>query len=198
MNEEKNNRREFLIRSGSLAGLTWATLNAPALMAAAEAAAEQRAKGSRWVKLSPEQVTTLTAVVDQIIPSDDMPGASEMGAVFFIDQALAGFMSGMADQVTEGLADLESRVQQAFPGSDGFARLTFTQKRAQLEAIEESPFFNSLIFLTHCGIFSMPSLGGNTLKAGWDLIGFNDQHAWQPPFGFYDVQAAATESKNGG
>jgi hypothetical protein len=32
----------------------------------------------------------------------------------------------------------------------------------------------------------MPKYGGNHDKAGWKLLGFEDRHVWQPPFGYYD------------
>jgi hypothetical protein len=40
--------------------------------------------------------------------------------------------------------------------------------------------------LTVLGLFTMPSYGGNRDGIGWALIGFEDQHAFQPPFGYYD------------
>ncbi len=40
------------------------------------------------------------------------------------------------------------------------------------------------------GVFSDPSHGGNRDKAGWAMIGFDNRHAWQPPFGYYDAQVA--------
>jgi hypothetical protein len=36
-------------------------------------------------------------------------------------------------------------------------------------------------------MFSSPEYGGNRDKVGFELLGFTDQHAWQPPFGFYDA-----------
>ena len=35
-------------------------------------------------------------------------------------------------------------------------------------------------------MFSMPAYGGNRDGVGWKLIGFDDQHAFQSPFGHYD------------
>jgi hypothetical protein len=37
------------------------------------------------------------------------------------------------------------------------------------------------------GLLALPSYGGNADKLGWKLVGFVDQHAWQPPFGHYDA-----------
>jgi hypothetical protein len=35
-------------------------------------------------------------------------------------------------------------------------------------------------------MFSMPAYGGNRNGAGWRLLGFQDMHVFQPPFGYYD------------
>ena len=37
-----------------------------------------------------------------------------------------------------------------------------------------------------CGLFSSPSYGGNRGGIGWKLLGFEDQHIFEPPFGYYD------------
>ena len=40
--------------------------------------------------------------------------------------------------------------------------------------------------LTLLGMFSLPSYGGNRGGVGWKLIGFEDAHVFQSPFGYYD------------
>jgi len=40
--------------------------------------------------------------------------------------------------------------------------------------------------ITLLGMFSAPMYGGNHESAGWQLIGFEDRHAFEPPFGYYD------------
>jgi hypothetical protein len=35
-------------------------------------------------------------------------------------------------------------------------------------------------------MFSLPGYGGNRGELGWRLMGFEDTHAFFPPFGFYD------------
>jgi hypothetical protein len=57
-----------------------------------------------------------------------------------------------------------------------------------LNKLDPSPFFQKLRFLTIAGMFSMPARGGNKDKLGWALIGFENRHAWQPPFGHYDAE----------
>jgi len=191
MNNNKNNRRAFLAQAGGMVGSGWLAVNAPLLLAAGQAAEEQRSAGSGWINMTPQQASSFAAVADQIIPPDDLPGASAAGVVYFIDQALDGFAAGQGELLKEGLADLERRALDAFPESGGFANLAWEQQTAILVAIDTTPFFNQMIFLTHCGMFAMPSWGGNKDLAGWNLIGFDSRHAWQPPFGFYDAQVMA-------
>lgn len=186
-------RRAFLAASANLAGAGWLALNAPALLAAGEAAAERRAASAGWLSLDDSQAGTLAAVVDQLVPPDDLPGAAELGVVHFIDQALGDFMAGAAAGLFGGLAELDRRAQQAGAGASGFAGLAFDQQTDILREIEHEPFFEQLLFLTHCGMFAMPSRGGNRDQGGWKLIGFDSRHAWQPPFGYYDGPAGGED-----
>lgn len=194
MNTEKPNRREFLATTGLLAGGGWLAMNAPMLMAAGQEAADRMSAGAGWKHLTPEQAATLTAVVDQIFPPDDTPGAADIGVVYFIDNVLGGFMSGAGGMLKQGVAELDAAAVNSFPGSAGFASLSFEQQTALLEAIETTPFFDTLLFLTDCGMFALPSWGGNRDGAGWAMIGFVNQHGWQPPFGYYDALADAREA----
>lgn len=181
------NRRDFLAGTGQLAGAGWLALNMPALLLAGEAAAAQRSAGEGWKNITPQEAATLTAIVDQIIPPDDLPGASQAGVVYYIDNVLGGFMSGSAEMLRQGVAELDR---------SGFSGLSFEQQTGILENIEETPFFRTMIFMTHCGMFAMPSWGGNRDLSGWKLLGFDNRHAWQPPFGYYDARAAAGESND--
>ena len=193
MKNNKNSRRAFLAQAGGVAGSGWLAVNAPLLLAAGQAAQEQRAAARDWMNMTPRQARCFAAVVDQIIPPDDLPGASEAGVVYFIDQALGGFAAGQGELLKEGLAELDRLAGAASAESDGFADLAFARQTAILQGIDTTPFFNQMIFLTHCGMFAMPSWGGNRDLAGWNLIGFDSRHAWQPPFGYYDAQAMAEE-----
>jgi gluconate 2-dehydrogenase gamma chain len=193
MDNKKNSRRAFLAQAGGVVGSGWLAVNAPLLLAAGQAAQEQRAAGREWTNITPRQARCLAAVVDQIIPPDDLPGASEAGVVYFIDQALGGFAAGRGELLQEGLAELDRLAGSVSAERDGFADLAFEQQTAVLQGIDTTPFFNQMIFLTHCGMFAMPSWGGNRDLAGWNLIGFDSRHAWQPPFGYYDAQVMAEE-----
>jgi gluconate 2-dehydrogenase gamma chain len=196
MKHQKSNRRSFLAETGKLAGGGWLALNTPMLLAAGQAAEEQREAGRNWANMTPEQALTFAAVVDQIIPPDDTPGASDVGVVYFIDGVLDGFMAGSAGMLKQGLEDLDQGAADTFPGSSGFTNLSFEQQTELLQAIDTTPFFNKMIFLTHCGMFAMPSWGGNRELSGWALLDFDNRHAWQPPFGYYDALADAAEGQH--
>ena len=65
-------------------------------------------------------------------------------------------------------------------------RLSPAQKVEFLHTVEATPFFDQARLLTLCGMFSSPAYGGNRDEVGWKLLGFEDQHVFEPPFGYYD------------
>jgi gluconate 2-dehydrogenase gamma chain len=129
---------------------------------------------------------TIDALVAQIIPADETPGAREMGVVRFIDQALAGFLSPLAPSFRIRLADFEANCRVAHAGRTDFAALAVDQQIEWLSQIEHTPFFESLQQLTVLGALTMPQYGGNHNGLGWQLIGFKDLHAFTAPYGYYD------------
>ena len=46
------------------------------------------------------------------------------------------------------------------------------------------------------GTFTMSRYGGNRGEVGWDLLGFERRHHWQPPFGYYDAPYHAEGDKS--
>jgi gluconate 2-dehydrogenase gamma chain len=114
--------------------------------------------------LSPEQLALLEAIVDRIIPSDDLgPGAKECGAANFIDRSLTAEKAFFV----EGLAAVNEQAQTKF--SRAFVDLSAADRDAVLES-SPRPFFNRVRQLTVEGTFSDPSYGGNRGYMGWDLI----------------------------
>jgi gluconate 2-dehydrogenase gamma chain len=89
----------------------------------------------------------------------------------------------------EGLAALQAMANKNY-GSARFSALSAEQQDALLLAIETSEFFATMRFLTLAGLFALPDYGGNREHLGWDLLGFDHRHAWQPPFGYYDADYA--------
>jgi gluconate 2-dehydrogenase gamma chain len=136
--------------------------------------------------LSAGEAADIEAVASQIIPTDDLPGAREAGVVYFIDRALATFLSQLAADYRAQLAAFQLRCREQYPGAASFASLTPPQQVAYLNGVDQTPFFNTTRLLTLLGMFSLPAYNGNRDRIGWTLIGFEDHHVFHPPFGYYD------------
>ena len=126
------------------------------------------------------------ALTSQIIPSDDTPGAREAGATFFIDRALGSFFAHWRPGFMQGLAGFQAAVRAAHPRASSFAALPADAQVAFLHTVDQTAFFEQARLLTVCGMFSSPAYGGNRDGIGWKLLGFEDQHTFEPPFGYYD------------
>lgn len=136
--------------------------------------------------LTAAEAADVEAITAQIIPTDDSPGAREAGVVFFIDRALATFFSQLADDYRAQLAAFQTTCRERHPGASSFASLSSDEQIAFLKSVDETPFFNLTRIFTLLGMFSLPAYGGNRDHVGWTLIGFEDRHIFQPPFGYYD------------
>jgi gluconate 2-dehydrogenase gamma chain len=179
-------RRSFLAASGRVLGASWLTLNWPSISSAAlhaHAAASTTTPVLR--NLSPEQARVLDAIAAQIIPTDEKPGAHEAGVVYFMDHALGSFFSPhraeFATDYTEFTAGLARE-----KGGKRFTDLPVREQQVYLGSIEGTRFFGSVRMLTILGFLASPQYGGNRNGVGWDVIGFRDEHVFQPPFGYYD------------
>ena len=188
MPPKKQSRRAFLGTSGSVIGGSWIALNLPAILATADFACTAQSEGADFIVLTAFDATELEAIAAQIIPTDDTPGAREAGVIYFIDRALNTFGADNLEPIREGLQDFESSVREEHPGVEAFSALSDNQQIQALRAIEETDFFGAVRTLTIAGMFAHPSYGGNRDKVGWQLLQFDDRHAWQPPFGYYDAQ----------
>jgi gluconate 2-dehydrogenase gamma chain len=181
-------RRGFLKVAGSAAGTAWLAAYWPAVLAAAKQAGVARAAAAPLETLSAEEGADFSAIAAQIIPTDELPGATEAGVVYFIDAALRGFMAGAAADLRRGLAELNRKAAAAQSGAR-FAGLTADAQLRLLKQEEASPFFGTMQFLTVAGMFSLPGYGGNRDYAGFKMLGFEHRHFWVPPFGHYDAAA---------
>lgn len=152
------------------------------LLAAAAAASD----GGGWKFLTDAEAADVEAISAQIIPSDETPGAREIGVTRFIDRALGSCLAPLAAGFRAGLGEFASACRARHPGSTGFAALAAAQKIEWLRSVETTPFFGLLQQLTVLGALTMPAYGGNRDGLGWQLIGFEDRHAFTPPFGDYD------------
>ena len=100
-------------------GASWLAINMPLAVSASQTAVKNKEAGADFENLSPEEAVELSAIVDQIIPADDTPGASETGVVYFIDVALGSFMNDAAPKLREGLEELQQKTLSAYPESTG-------------------------------------------------------------------------------
>ncbi len=187
MPTSKTSRREFLATSGSAVGGSWMALQLPVLLATADLACQARESGAAFKSLSLSEAAGLEAMASQIIPSGETPGASEAGVIFLIDQALHTFMANSLPQVRKGIEELNELVKEKF-SAEAFNELSWERQTEALSEIDSTPFFGLVRLLTVAGMFSHPKHGGNRDEIGWNLIGFDPQGAWQPPFGHYDAQ----------
>jgi gluconate 2-dehydrogenase gamma chain len=130
----------------------------------------------------------IDAIASQIMPSTDGPGAHEAGVVYFIDRALSTFDADLRENYRTGMAMVQQKRTEMFPGSASIAALANDQQIQLMHAIEATEFFDLLRTHTLYGFLGNPSYGGNRERVGWKLIGFEDRMAYQPPFGYYDAQ----------
>ena len=187
MGKRATSRRSVLTGSAAGLGSAWIATHWSGILEAQEHA--QKARSGAHTKLeffTPEQAAELDALTAQIIPTDETPGAREAGSVHFIDRALASFDHDKQAVYTQGLQDLAAKTGELFAGKQKFSSLTSDQQVQLLKAIERTPFFAQVRLHTVVGFFANPEYGGNTGKAGWKLLGFEDDFNFKPPFGYYD------------
>ena len=181
-------RRSFLLSSGGFLTSMWVAAHWPSLAAAAHHA-EQEAEAAiekRFEFFDAAQAADVDAICSQIVPSGATPGAHEAHAVYFIDRALSTFFAAWSDDIRPGLREFQAKFRESNPASTTFAVAPADRQVAFLKSVEETPFFDTIRTLTLLGMFSSPKYGGNFRGSGWTLMGFADQHAFTPPFGYYD------------
>jgi hypothetical protein len=136
--------------------------------------------------LSAQEAADVDTIAQHIVPSGKTPGAREAKVIHFIDHAFATFFASMVDEFRHGLADFQQAFKRAHPQSASFAAADSKDRLAFLKTVDREPFFQSVRFLSVLGLLASPKYGGNYGGIGWKLIGFEDKHAFTPPFGYYD------------
>ena len=200
VHSDPTSRRDFLATSGSAAGGAWLARFAPLIAAAQACAADTRRNGGPFVTFTDREGADFEALAARIIPTDETPGAREAGSVYFADQALATFMADLLPIVREGLLGLNERAAGASGNAQAFADLSEDRQDELIGAVEiEDPqFFFVARSLVVMGLFSNPEHGGNRDGVGWELVGFENRFAYQPPFGYYDRDEHGPASGTGG
>ncbi|MFT4886606.1 MAG: gluconate 2-dehydrogenase gamma chain [Pseudohongiellaceae bacterium] len=183
-------RRSFLKSTGVLAKGSFIVLTTPALLAACQRAEENLSSSEPTFKtLNNIEGKELRAIAARIIPTDETPGAEEAGVIYFIDAVLSDDREDEYARVRLALREIQAMSAVKFNAAY-FSDMTAPQQDEVLTEMETTSFFATVRYLTIAGMFSLPEYGGNKDKIGYQLIGFNDAHAWAPPYGFYDADYA--------
>jgi gluconate 2-dehydrogenase gamma chain len=181
-------RRSFLLSSSGLFTSMWVAAQWPAIAAAAQHADQVSDGPAHFEFFSAADGADVEAVGAQIVPSGSTGGAREAHAVYFIDRSLATYFSSMAPDYRLGLADFQTKFRALNSGVATFAAAGNDKQIAFLKTVDRTPFFEITRMLTVLGMFSSPKYGGNYRGSGWKMLGFVDQHAFAPPFGYYDAE----------
>jgi hypothetical protein len=190
MIQSLTSRRKFLVSSAAGVSGAWLTANWPGVAAAADHAAHMATAAvtapTKFVFLTAEEAADIDAIAAQIIPSGATPGARDAHAVYFIDQAFATFNADLAPSFRQGLAAFQRAFREARPSSGSFASASAADQLAYLKTVDTTPFFEAVRQLTVLGTLSASRYGGNFEGKGWQMMHFEDQHIFVPPFGYYD------------
>lgn len=165
------------------------------LLAAACWAEVLQAQNEQFTWFDSTTAAEIKAIACQIIPDDETPGADRAGVIWFIDRALAGYDQDKRELYKRGLAETQAKRAELFPRSSSIAGLTKDQQIQLLRATEKTDFFQAVRYHTILGFFGHPKYGGNRGEVGWKLIGVEYAMQYQPPFGYYDAQAAKESAK---
>lgn len=139
--------------------------------------------------LTPAEWDTLAAIADRIFPRTDTPGAVEIGALNYIETALAGDYAALVPLYRQGLRAIGRHARMRFGAR--FVALSGQQQDEILGEFEAgsvasfkkaSEFFETVRYHVLEGIFCEPQYGGNKDMLGWRLVNFPGQQ-----FGYGDA-----------
>lgn len=164
-------------------------LNRRAFLQAALAAAAASGAGvacgrnrTPWRFFTLDEAQALAAMVDQIIPPDQDPGASWAGVVNYVDRQLCGPFEKLQNIYRQGLAGVDE--SSRFIYGRAFADLDSNQQIELMHRFENghapgaiwrrssSPeFFSYVVDHTMQGYYGDPRHGGNREGMSWQMLG---------------------------
>ena len=138
--------------------------------------------GTPWRFLTVDEARTLATICDQIVPSDEDPGAAWAGVVHYIDRQLCGPLQHLRDSYRQGIAAVDKSSWALYganfadlAGAKQIELLTMMEQgRAPSEAWKQIPsteFFGLLVDQTMQGFYGDPRHGGNHEGASWKMLG---------------------------
>ena len=197
MDQPTASRRKFIAAIGNLASAGWIAMNWPQIAAAAEPMGhmdhDMASPPATLKTLSAAEAAEVDAIANQIVPGGATPGARDAHAIYFIDNALGSFFAAQLPAFRKGLADFQRAYAAHYGAGKPFSVASDAQQIAWLHEVDDTPFFLAVRRLTVLGLIAWPKYGGNHDGLGSKLLGVVDQHAWAPPFGYYDQNYAGFE-----
>jgi gluconate 2-dehydrogenase gamma chain len=198
-------RRQFLFCGIEGISGVWIVAHWPAALAAAQHAHQVKQSGiaASFEFFSPEMAVEVESIAARVIPTDETPGASEAGVVYFIDRALVTFAKDDRKLYAQGIADVQAKTREMFPGVERFSAASQEQQDKVLRALDDNvvskarpfvarpapqSFFETVRQHTLLGFLIDPDSDrrGNRGGIGWHVIGRERDHMFQPSFGHYD------------
>lgn len=140
-----------------------------------------------WNVLTAGESKILAAIAERIFPRTETPGAVEIGALQYIEVALAGDYAAFAPLYRKGLHAVERSAKASF--GRAFCLLSEAQKDEVLLKFEigavpgfkpAGEFFDTVRCHVLEGVFCEPQYGGNRDMIGWRLVNFPGQQFGYP------------------
>ncbi|NJK84840.1 MAG: gluconate 2-dehydrogenase subunit 3 family protein [Bacteroidales bacterium] len=135
-----------------------------------------RSSSSKWLFFTNEEADLVESIIEQIIPTDDWPGAREAGVAHFIDKQLRGPYLRFQEKYRVGLdavqltcnelyskdfQQLTTEEQVQFLKKMETGELTFSQKDGKQNSLSAGEFFSLIRDHTMQGFYGSPRHGGN-------------------------------------
>jgi gluconate 2-dehydrogenase gamma chain len=140
--------------------------------------------------LIPRHAAIVEAAAARIFPTTSTPGATEAGAVNYVERLLAEAYPEFAPLYRSGCRALDRHAKRRF--GKGFLRIAAAEQDAVLADFEAgrvpgfgraSEFFETLLNHTMEGVLGEPAYGGNRSLVGWRLVGFpGHQFGYADPY----------------
>ena len=128
-----------------------------------------------------DDLATLRALVDRIVPADDYPGALEAGVLEYIVHQLSGAWQAHAQAYRIGLRALNAesialagcRFEALSPvAQDALLRDIERNRVVTNWPIDAAAFFAAACAHTAAGFYGDPAEGGNLGAVSWRMVGF--------------------------
>jgi gluconate 2-dehydrogenase gamma chain len=151
---------------------------------------------SPWRFFTEEEASLVDAIIEQIIPADEWPGAKEAGVTNFIDKQLIGPYVRHQEKYRNSLFAVEASCKELYQRQ--FEKLSWEEQTGFLKKMEagklmdllkagktgqqknkiwevgfDRTFFNLIVDHTMQGFYGSPRHGGNKNYVSYKMIGLD-------------------------